>query len=339
LSTPDAVAAATRAALDAKTKPRGSLGRLEDLAVRIAAIRGTPTPGRLRAAVVIAAADHGVAGRGVSAYPQEVTAQMLANFAAGGAAICVLTRLAGAELHVFDLGVAGPPVAGVRDLRAGAGTADLTEGPAMTRGLAERCLAAGTTVAAELADDGVGILALGEMGIGNTTSASALAAAFLGAEPEAVCGPGTGLDAEGLERKVAAVRRALAVNWLDGSNPVDTLAVLGGFEIAFLAGVALGGADRRQVVLLDGFISGTAALAAERIRPGTSASMVAAHRSPEPGHALVLEALGLDPLLDLGLRLGEGSGAALALPILHAAVAILDEMSTFDSAGVTDAGR
>jgi nicotinate-nucleotide--dimethylbenzimidazole phosphoribosyltransferase len=339
LSTRDAVAAATRTALDAKTKPRGSLGRLEDLAVRIAAIRGTPTPGRLRAAVVVAAADHGVAGRGVSAYPQEVTAQMLANFAAGGAAICVLARLAGAELHVFDLGVAGPPVAGVRDLRAGPGTEDLTEGPAMTRGLAEQCLAAGTTVAAELAGDGVGILALGEMGIGNTTSASALAAAFLGAEPEAVCGPGTGLGAEGLERKVAAVRCALAVNGLDGGDPVGTLAGLGGFEIAFLAGVALGAADRRLVVLLDGFISGTAALAAERIRPGTSASMVAAHRSPEPGHALVLEALGLDPLLDLGLRLGEGSGAALVLPILHAAVAILDEMSTFDSAGVTDAGR
>ena len=200
----------------------------------------------------------------------------------------------------------------------------------MTREQAEQCLAAGVTAAAELADDGVGIVALGEMGIGNTTSASALAAAFLDAEPEAVCGPGTGLDAVGLERKVAAVRRALAVNGTDGSEPVDTLAVLGGFEIAFLAGVALGAADRRLVTLLDGFISGTAALAAERIRPGTSASMVAAHRSPEPGHALVLEALGLDPLLDLGLRLGEGSGAALALPILHAALAILDEMATFD---------
>ena len=307
--------------------------------MRIAAIRDTPNPGPVRAAVVIAAADHGVARRGVSAYPQEVTAQMLANFAAGGAAICVLARLVGADLHVFDLGVVGSPVAGIRDLRAGAGTGDLTEGPAMTREQAEQCLAAGATVAAELADEGVGIVALGEMGIGNTTSASALVAAFLGAEPEAVCGPGTGLDAAGLERKVAAVRRALAVNRLGESDPVDTLAVLGGFEIAFLAGVALGAADRRLVTLLDGFISGAAALAAERIRPGTSASMVAAHRSPEPGHALVLEALGLDPLLDLGLRLGEGTGAALALPILHAALAILDEMATFDSAGVTDAGR
>jgi nicotinate-nucleotide--dimethylbenzimidazole phosphoribosyltransferase len=338
LSTPDRVAAATRAALDAKTKPRGSLGRLEDLAVRIAAIRGTPAPGRLRSAVVVAAADHGVAGRGVSAYPQEVTAQMLANFAAGGAAICVLARLAGAELHVFDLGVAGPPVAGVRDLRAGAGTADLTEGPAMTRAQAEECLAAGRRVAATLAADGFGIVVLGEMGIGNTTSASALVAAFLGAEPETVCGPGTGLDAAGVERKVDAVRRGLAVNAVDKSDPTATLAALGGFEIAFLAGLALGAAEHRLVVLLDGFITGAAALAADRIGPGTSTSMVAAHRSPEPGHTLVLEALGLDPLLDLGLRLGEGSGAALALPLLDAALAILDEMATFHSAGVTDAG-
>jgi nicotinate-nucleotide--dimethylbenzimidazole phosphoribosyltransferase len=333
-----AVTASTQAALDAKTKPRGSLGRLEDLAVHIAAIRGTPAPGRLPAAVVVAAADHGVAARSVSAYPQEVTAQMLANFAAGGAAICVLARLAGADLHVFDLGVAGPPVPGVRDLRIAHGTRDLTEGPAMTRAQAGQCLAAGAAVAAELADKGIGIVALGEMGIGNTTSASALAAAFLGAEPEAVCGSGTGLDAAGLERKIAAVRRGLEVNAVDANDPRGVLAALGGFEIAFLAGLAQGAAEHRLVVLLDGFITGAAALTAERIRPGTSASMVAAHRSPEPGHALVLEALGLDPLLDLGLRLGEGSGAALSLPILHAALAILDEMATFDSAGVTDAG-
>jgi len=339
LSTSDAVAAAAQAVLDAKTKPRGSLGRLEELAVRIATIRGTPAPGRLRAAVVVAAADHGVAGRGVSAYPQPVTAQMAANFAAGGAAICVLARLAGAELHVVDLGVAGPPVPGVRDLRVAPGTNDLTEGPAMTRGQAEQSLAAGTRVVAELADAGIGIVALGEMGIGNTTSASALAAAYLGAEPETVCGTGTGLDAAGLERKVVAVRRGLAVNAVDERDPVATLAALGGFEIAFLAGIALGAAEHRLVVLLDGFITGAAALAAERIRPGASASMVAAHRSPEPGHALVLEALGLEPLLDLGLRLGEGSGAALALPLLDAALAILDEMATFESAGVTDAGR
>jgi nicotinate-nucleotide--dimethylbenzimidazole phosphoribosyltransferase len=339
LSASSPIAATARAALDAKTKPRGSLGRLENLAVRIAEIRGDASPGPLRAAVVVAAADHGVAARGVSAYPQEVTGQVLATFAAGGAAICVLARRAGAELRVFDLGVASPPVAGVRDLRVAAGTRDLTEGPAMTRAQAEQCIAAGAAVAAELAEEGFGIVALGEMGIGNTTSASALTAALLGVEPEQVCGPGTGVDAAGLRRKVAAVRRALEVNGVDGSDGAGSLATLGGFEIAFLAGAVLGAAGRRLVVLLDGFITGAAALAAERIEPGTSASLVAAHRSPEPGHALVLDALGLEPLLDLGLRLGEGSGAALALPLVDAALAILADMATFESAGVTDAGR
>jgi nicotinate-nucleotide--dimethylbenzimidazole phosphoribosyltransferase len=325
LSAPrSAVADAAAARLDAKTKPRGSLGRLEDLAVRIADIRGSATPGRLRAAVVVAAADHGVAAHGVSAYPQEVTAQMLANFEAGGAAICVLARLAGAELRVFDLGV-------------GAGTADMTAGPAMTREQARDRLDRGRQAAADLAAEGFGIVALGEMGIGNTTSASALTAALLSVEPEVVCGRGTGLDAAGIRHKIDMVRRALAANELDGGEAV--LAALGGFEIAFLAGLAIGAAERRMVVLLDGFITGAAALAAERIRPGTSSAMVAAHCSPEPGHALVLEALRLDPLLDLELRLGEGSGAALALPIVHASLAILDEMATFESAGVTDAGR
>jgi nicotinate-nucleotide--dimethylbenzimidazole phosphoribosyltransferase len=209
----------------------------------------------------------------------------------------------------------------------------------MTRAQAEQCIAAGAAVAAELAEEGFGIVALGEMGIGNTTSASALTAALLGVEPEQVCGPGTGVDAAGLRRKVAAVRRALEVNGVDGSDGAGSLATLGGFEIAFLAGAVLGAAGRRLVVLLDGFITGAAALAAERIEPGTSASLVAAHRSPEPGHALVLDALGLEPLLDLGLRLGEGSGAALALPLVDAALAILADMATFESAGVTDAGR
>jgi nicotinate-nucleotide--dimethylbenzimidazole phosphoribosyltransferase len=333
------VASAARAALDAKTKPRGSLGRLEELAVHIAEIRGTATPGRLRSAVVVAAGDHGVAARGVSAYPPEVTAQMLANFASGGAAVCVLARLAGADLHVFDLGVAAPPVPGVRDLRVAAGTGDITVGPAMTVAQLDACVASGDGVAAELAEDGIGIVALGEMGIGNTTSASALVAALLEADPASVCGRGTGVDDVGLARKVAAVRSALVANPVDPLDGRSVLAALGGFEIAFLAGVAIGAAERRLVVLLDGFITGAAALAAERIRPGTRSAMVAAHRSPEPGHALALAALGLEPLFDLGLRLGEGSGAALALPVVHASLAILDEMATFESAGVTDAGR
>jgi nicotinate-nucleotide--dimethylbenzimidazole phosphoribosyltransferase len=313
-----------RAALDAKTKPRGSLGRLEDLAVRIAEIRGTASPGRLRAVVLVAAADHGVVAQGVSAYPPEVTAQMLANFEAGGAAVCVLSRLAGAELRVFDLGV-------------GAGTADMTVGPAMTREQARDCLDRGRRVASEVAAEGFGIVALGEMGIGNTTSASAIAAALLGVGPEAVCGPGTGLDAAGVRHKADVVRRALEGKELGDAEAV--LAGVGGFEIGFLAGVVLGAAEHRMVVLLDGFITGAAALLARRIEPRAGGMLVAAHRSPEPGHALVLEELELEPLLDLGLRLGEGSGAALALPIVHAALAILDEMATFESAGVTDAGR
>jgi nicotinate-nucleotide--dimethylbenzimidazole phosphoribosyltransferase len=246
---------------------------------------------------------------------------MLANFAAGGAAVCVLARRAGAELRVFDLGVGAP-------------TADISAGPAMSRERAEECLARGDAVAAELAADGFGVVALGEMGIGNTTSASALVAVFLGAEPAAVVGRGTGVDDEGLARKVEVVGQALAAN--PTADPLGTLAALGGFEIAFLSGVAIGAAKRRLVVLLDGFITGAAALAAERLTPGARDAMVAAHVSPEPGHRLVLEALGLEPLLDLGLRLGEGSGASLALPIVQAALAILDEMATFESAGVSD---
>ncbi|HZT46297.1 MAG TPA: nicotinate-nucleotide--dimethylbenzimidazole phosphoribosyltransferase [Gaiellaceae bacterium] len=315
---------AARAALDAKTKPRGSLGRLEELAVRVAGIRGEPNPRPLRSAIVLAAADHGVAARGVSAYPQEVTRQMLASFAAGGAAVCVLARRAGAELRVFDVGVGSP-------------TADIAAGPAMSRGRARECVAHGRSVADELAAEGFGLVALGEMGIGNTTSAAALASRLLGAEPSAVVGRGTGVDDAGLARKVAVVRQALAVNEAD--DALGTLARLGGFEIAFLAGVAIGAAERRVVVLLDGFITGAAALVAERLVPGTRAAMVAAHRSPEPGHRLVLDALELEPLLDLGLRLGEGSGAALALPLVQASLAILDEMATFESAGVSGRDR
>jgi nicotinate-nucleotide--dimethylbenzimidazole phosphoribosyltransferase len=317
---------AARAVLDAKTKPRGSLGRLEELACRIAAIRGTPSPGPLRATIVVAAADHGVAAEGVSAYPQEVTRQMLANFDSGGAAVCVLARQAGAGLRVVDAGV-------------GTGTANLAEGPAMSRDRALELIAQGIALAGELADGGTGIVGLGEMGIANSTSASALCAVLLGVDPASICGRGAGLDDERLARKTAVVRRALEVNAPDPGDPLGALAALGGLEIAFLVGVAVGAAARGIVVLLDGFIVGAAALLAARLAPLAVDSMVAAHRSAEPGHSLVLDALGLEPLLDLGLRLGEGSGAALALPIVHSAVAVLEEMTTFEAAGVTDAGR
>ncbi len=315
-----------RRALDAKTKPRGSLARLEELAAQIAGIRCSPSPGRLRSAVVVAAADHGVASEGVSAYPQEVTRQMLATFASGGSAVCVLARTAGADLRVVDAGVGTP-------------TGNIAAGPAMSRAEGVARIEEGITLARELEAEGFGVVALGEMGIANTTVAAALVAGLLSLPPVDVSGRGTGLDDEGLARKVDVVARALATNPIDPSDPLGVLTALGGYEIAFLSGLALGTAAGRMVILLDGFITGAAALVAARLAPAAVAAMVAAHLSPEPGHKVVLEELGLRPLLDLGLRLGEGSGAALALPILDAAVAVLSEMATFESAGVTDAGR
>jgi nicotinate-nucleotide--dimethylbenzimidazole phosphoribosyltransferase len=334
-----AAAEAAQSALDRKTKPRGSLGELESLVCRIAAIRGTASPGRLAAAVVLAAGDHGYALRAVSAYPQEVTGQMLANFAAGGAAVNVLARETGAHLVVVDAGVATPVEhADVRSLRLGAGTADATDGPAMTVEQALAGLAAGAALAGELAADGFGIVATGDMGIGNTTASAAVCAALLPAAAEDVSGRGTGLDEEGVARKVETVRRALGANPVDPDDPVAVLAAVGGFELAVLAGLCLGAAAEGCVVLLDGFVTAAAALVAARLAPDAAGRMVASHLSPEPGHALVLADLGLRPLLDLGLRLGEGSGALLALPLVHAALALLADMATFDAAGVTDAG-
>ena len=332
------VAAETRRLLDAKTKPPGSLGRLEDLACRIAAIRGSVPSGAPEPAIVVAAADHGVAARGVSAYPQEVTAQMLATFAGGGAAICVLAREAGARLLVVDAGVVGAPegLDGVRSeiLDGIRGTDDLTLAPAMSRSTAVGMTERGIALASELADEGVGIVGLGEMGIGNTTSASALAAALLPAAPSAVCGPGTGVDDEGLTRKVDAVTRGLALLRSD-PDPIDVLAAVGGLEMAFLVGVTLGASARRIPVLLDGFITSAAALVAVRMQGRVAGSLIAATRSPEPGHTHILASLGLEPLLDLRLRLGEGTGAALALPLIRGAIAVLNDMATFDAAGVS----
>jgi nicotinate-nucleotide--dimethylbenzimidazole phosphoribosyltransferase len=318
--------AAAQRALDAKTKPRGSLGRLEELACTIAGIRGTAAPGRLRPVVGVVAADHGVAAEAVSAYPQEVTRQMLANFHAGGSAVGVLAREAGAALRIVDAGVGSP-------------TSNIAAGPAMSRDEAVRRIDEGRTLAAELAAEGFAVVALGEMGIANTTSAAALAAVLLPAAPASVCGRGTGLDDAGVRRKVGVVERALRANPVDSADPVGVLAALGGYEIAVLCGLVLGAAAHRLVVVLDGFITTAAATVAVRIEPSASDVLVAAHRSPEPGHGLLLDALGLSPLLDLGLRLGEGSGAALALPLLDASLAVLEDMATFESAGVTDAGR
>lgn len=340
IAEPDAAAgAAVQEQLDLKTKPRGSLGGLERLAVRIAGIQRTAAPSLGTPVVVVCAADHGVAAEGVSAYPSSVTAQMVANYAAGGAAVCVLARRAGARLVVVDCGVAEPlPVPGVLDRRLGAGTASMLRGPAMTREQAIAALETGIALAGDELD-GAGCVALGEMGIGNSTAAAALCCALAGATPEQACGRGTGLDDEGLARKRDVVARALELNQPSASDPVGVLAAVGGFELGVLAGLALGAVGRSIPVVIDGYPASSAVLVAAALAPALPASLIAAHRSSEPGHALVLAQLGLRPLLDLELRLGEGSGAALALPLLGAALAILDEMATFASAGVDDSGR
>ncbi len=337
--------AACAAHLDRLTKPPGSLGRLEMLAIQLAGISGRPDGTVAARAIVVAAADHGVARRGVSAYPAEVTAQMVANFVAGGAAINVLASAVDARVVVVDAGVAWPIPDVEPDLRRGGrlvgarvrpGTADMTEGPAMTRDEALTAIATGRTVVTELRADetGLDLLGIGEMGIGNTTAASALAAVFTGAPVEAVTGRGTGIDDAGRERKIAAIETALAVNGPDPDDPLGVLAAVGGLEIAVLVGVLVEAALAGIPVVLDGFISTSAALVAVALEPRLGPRLIAGHRSTEPGHRIVLDHLGLAPILELDLRLGEASGAALAMGIIVAAAAIRDEMATFDSAGI-----
>jgi nicotinate-nucleotide--dimethylbenzimidazole phosphoribosyltransferase len=326
--------------------PAGALGRLLDIGQQLCAIQETLKPETEPAAVLLMAADHGVAAEGVSAYPQEVTGQMVANFLAGGAAINVLARRAGAQVVVVDMGMRTPPpllalrapVTLIADLCVARGTDNFLHGPAMSRDAAERALAAGRRVVAEqLAPRGVRLVALGEMGIGNTTSASALTAALTGRAASAVTGRGTGVDDAGWQRKVDVIERSLQRHFPDGTGSVDPLTALsavGGLEIAGLAGAALEAAARRMVVVLDGFISSVAGLIAARLDANVRGYLVAGHRSVEAGHRAVLEALDLQPLLDMSLRLGEGTGAALALNLIHGAADIMRDMATFHSAGV-----
>lgn len=345
------VAAACGRHWDQLTKPPGSLGQLEALAARLAAMAGVPVPRPGHRAVLVFAGDHGIAAAGVSAYPQAVTVQMLLNMRAGGAAVNVLARRAGAALVVTDVGsLAGPageqadlPPLGaggvpVRVRRVRPGTADMTLGPAMDRAEAEAALLAGAEAAgAAVAGAPAGTLplvALGELGIANTTAAAALAAALTGQPAAAVVGAGTGLDAAGRRRKVAAVAAALAANRPDPADPLGCLAAVGGLEFGAMAGAVLGAAARRAAVVLDGVSATVAALLAVRLCPAAAGYLVAATRSPEPGQAPILAALGLAPLLDLGLRLGETSGAALALPLIESTLALGVEMATFASAGV-----
>ncbi len=319
------------------TKPPGSLGRLEDLAIQLAGITGQAQPQMERRAFIVMAGDHGVAARGVSAYPSAVTAQMVLNFLAGGAAINALARHIDARVVVVDVGVAGEVTHSRLIARKVApGTADMTVGPAMTRAQAEAAIRVGLAVVADEIARGLDIVATGEMGIGNTTAASAIIAAFSGLPVADLTGHGTGLSEEGRQHKVAMIEAALAVNHPDPTDPLDVLAKVGGYEIAGLVGVILGAAAARVPVVIDGFISGAAALVAVRLSPAARDYLIAGHRSVERGHTQILAMLGLEPLLDLHLRLGEGTGAALALHIAAAAARVHREMATFAEAEVSD---
>jgi nicotinate-nucleotide--dimethylbenzimidazole phosphoribosyltransferase len=331
--------AAARERQDRMTKPRGSLGVLEDVSVRLAGLAGEcPPPVPEPAAVAVFAGDHGVHAQGVSPWPQEVTAQMVANFLAGGAVVNAFAAQAGAEVVVVDTGVAADlePAPGLLPRKVGRGTADFTRGPAMTREQALTALTAGIEVARDLVAAGNRCLITGDMGIANTTASAALICAFTGSDPAAVTGPGAGADVDGQARKRTAIRQGLALHRPDPADPVGVIAALGGFEHAALAGFILASAALRVPVILDGVIAGAAALAAVAIAPDAAGACLAGHRSTEPGHTATLGYLGLRPLVELDLRLGEGTGALLALPLVQSAARALRDVATFDSAGVSD---
>jgi nicotinate-nucleotide--dimethylbenzimidazole phosphoribosyltransferase len=320
------------------TKPPGSLGRLEDLACWFAARLGNPVPAQPQCEIFVFAADHGVAARGVSAFPQSVTGQMVGNFARGGAAINVLASLEGCRIEVVDVGVASDeaPPAGVRNERVRAGTRDLASESAMTADELRAALAVGERCARAAVARDARLLIAGDMGIANSTAAACLICAITGATPEAVVGRGTGVDDAGLVRKVDVVRIALR-RVAKLREPSQLLAEVGGLEIAAIAGFYLEAARQGVPVLLDGYISTAAALAAVSIKPDAVNWMLASHRSAEAGHSVALQWLKLEPLLDLGLRLGEGTGAALTVPIVRAALALHARMATFGEAGVAEA--
>lgn len=322
------------------TKPAGSLGILEEIAIRIGGVTRKKFPEITKKAVVVMAADHGVVAEGVSAFPQEVTAQMVSNFSCGGAAINVLARHTGAKVLVVDVGVAAPlPREKVIAMKVRPGTANMAHGPAMTRDEAVRAIEVGIKVAGDLIAEGFDLLATGEMGIGNTTASSAMIAAFLQVPVKEVTGRGTGLDSQGMTRKETVIEEALRINQPDPDDPLDVLSKVGGLEIAALAGLILGAAANRVPVVIDGFISSTAALAAGRIAPRSLNFMIASHCSAEMAHRKLLQHLELKPLLELEMRLGEGTGAVLAFPIIEAALKILREMATFESAGISGANE
>jgi nicotinate-nucleotide--dimethylbenzimidazole phosphoribosyltransferase len=333
---PDRAAAiAARDRLDRLVKPAGSLGALEPLIERWAQITGGPPAERLRAGVLVCAGDHGHVAHGTSLFDPTVTAQVAAAAARGETAIGVLARRGGHELVVADLGIAGPTPAGVRDLKVATGTADMTLGPALAAAELDAALARGAELVQELAGSSIDCLVLGEIGIGNTATTAALMGALTGATPELTVGRGTGVDSAGLERKRQVVARALARHGTVRPLPArEALLAVGGLELAALAGAVLAAARLRLPVLLDGYAVTVAALAAVRLDPAAGEALIASHRSAEPGHGLALDELGLEPLLDLRLRLGEASGALLALPLIEAAGALHRGMATFEESGV-----
>ena len=320
------------------TKPAGSLGRLEALAVDLAALQHTDTPAADRISIAVFAADHGVCAEDISAFPQAVTGQMIANFVAGGAAISVMARHLQARLDVINLGTATPAPAsdGVIDDSIAAGTANLAREAAMSSAQLEQALAAGDRAAQRAADQNAQLFIGGEMGIGNTTSATAVACALLAEPAVTLAGPGTGLDADGVSHKATVIERALARHG-DNREPLAVLASLGGFEIAALTGAMIGCAVRGIPVLVDGFIVTVAALAAVRLRPELRDWLLFGHHSREPGHTRLLDALNAEPVLNLSMRLGEGSGAAVAVPVIRSACALHNGMATFADAGVNNA--
>jgi nicotinate-nucleotide--dimethylbenzimidazole phosphoribosyltransferase len=341
ITPPDRAAAAQAARrLDALTKPRDSLGRLEEIVRRYAEIRRDATARMGSGAIAIFVADHGVAEEAVSAYPQPVTAEMLRNIAGGGAAISVLARRFGYRLLITDVGVVTDTSAeacpGVMYRRIRAGTRNLAREPAMSMGQAHTALDIGIEVARVAAGGGATLIGIGEMGIANSTSAAALLTAFTGLEPAHVAGRGAGLDDAGMRRKVAVIERALQLHNRALADPLATLAALGGFEIAAMAGVCLAGAALAVPVVVDGFIATAAAAAAERLSPGLFAHLFFSHRAAEGGHASVLEKLAVQPILDLRMRLGEGSGAAIAMSVIESALSLFKQMATFESAGVSE---
>jgi nicotinate-nucleotide--dimethylbenzimidazole phosphoribosyltransferase len=326
--------------LDSLTKPPGSLGKLEELAARYVAIREEMFPRLEIKRVVVFAGDHGVMAEGVSAFPQEVTLQMVYNFVQGGAGINVLARYAGARVEVVDIGVNHEfePGLNLVSRKVAYGTRNMAQEPAMTREEALRAVWVGVERAQEALEDGVDVLAAGDMGIGNTTPAAALAAVFTGRPASAVTGRGTGIDSSMLSHKVALINRALALNKPSADDPLGALAAVGGLEIAGIAGLILGAAAARRPLLLDGFIATAGALVAARLEPAVMDYLIAAHRSVEPGHQIMLDHLGLKPLFNLQMRLGEGTGAVLGMGLLEAGWRIYREMATFAEAGVADKG-